>query len=217
MVWEISSRGGQLYVSGVFSNDDLTCRSGWSAISPDERLIVLSDLPNGFECYTVSDQQRVFAVHLAAPESIPTSVIFAPNGSIVFGGSSGAAYIASGIPPEINQALEYESKSYLWVEASGVSIILSKDEPEVAPILVSSARHLVVSPKGLIGREASIAYTRRTHFLAIGTYDRGGGTAIRVWEGTIEGDGFRWLEGPVRFLGSVRGSLICSTCCLTIR
>lgn len=80
-------------------------------------------------------------------------------------------------------------------------LFFSTDEPEAAPILVSSARHPVISSKSLMVREASLAYYRRTRFLVTGTYSSGSKVAIRVWEGTIEGG--RWLEGPVRFLGSV--------------
>ena len=119
MVWEISPRGGQLYVSSVCVDDILTCGSGWSSISPDERLIALSNPPNGFECYALSDQQRIYVVNLTAPESVPTPAIFDPNGSIIFGGSSGAAYVASGTPPAINQTLKYGSERYIWVETSG--------------------------------------------------------------------------------------------------
>ena len=216
MVWEISPRGGQPPASSVNVNNYLTCGSGWSAISPDEQFIGLSYLPNGFECYTLSDQQRIYTVNLPSPESVPTSIIFDPNGSIIFCGSSGAVYIASGTPPAIYQTLKYESKCYLWIEISGCSndLFFPTDEPEAGPILVSLARHLVVSSRGLMVREASLAYYRRTRFLVTGTHGRGSKVAIRVWEGTV--DGGRWLEGPLRFLGSVWSSWAHSTRCLTI-
>lgn len=119
MVWQVKPSGRQLCVSNTVVDHILICRSGGSAISPDERLIALSNLADGFECYTLSDQQRVYTIDLNTSESVPTSILFDRNGSIMFGGSSGAAYIANGMPPTIKQTLKCEGKLSLCVERSG--------------------------------------------------------------------------------------------------
>jgi hypothetical protein len=115
MIWQIRPSGRQLYVSNVAVDHILTRRSGGSAISPDERLIALSNLADGFEFYTLSDQQRIYTINIS--ESVPTSILFDQNGSIMFGGSSRAAYVASGTPPAIKQTLKYEGKLSLCVES----------------------------------------------------------------------------------------------------
>ena len=58
-------------------------------------------------------------VDLNISESITTSVLFDPNGSIVLGGSSRAADVAIGIPPAIEQSLECEDKHSVWAGSSG--------------------------------------------------------------------------------------------------
>lgn len=110
MIWEITLGGEQMYVSIPTVDCVLIRGSGGSAISPDEQLIALSNLADGFECYTLSDQQKIYTIKPNTSESVPTSVLFDPNGSIMFGGSSGAAYIASGTPPTIKQSLKYDGK-----------------------------------------------------------------------------------------------------------
>ena len=119
MIWQVKPSGGQLYVSSAAVNHILISRNRGSAISPDERLIALSNLGNGFEFYTLSDQQRIYAIDLNISESVPTSILFDQNGSMIFGGSSGAAYVASGTPPAIKQTLKYEGKLSLCVERTG--------------------------------------------------------------------------------------------------
>ena len=99
-----------MYVFSATVDRILIRGSGGSAISPDEQLIALSNLADGFECYTLSDQQKIYTIKPNTSESVPTSVLFDPNGSIMFGGSSGAAYIASGTPPTIKQSLKYDGK-----------------------------------------------------------------------------------------------------------
>ena len=111
MIWEITLGGEQMYVSIPTVDCVLIRGSGGSAISPDEQLIALSNLADGFECYTLSDQpERIYTIKPNTSESVPTSVLFDPNGSIMFGGSSGAAYIASGTPPTVKQSLKYDGK-----------------------------------------------------------------------------------------------------------
>ena len=111
MVWEIMLSGRRLYVSDPPVDYILICGSGGSTISIDERCIALSNLADGFECYTLSDQpERIYTIKPNTSESVPTSVLFDPNGSIMFGGSSGAAYIASGTPPTVKQSLKYDGK-----------------------------------------------------------------------------------------------------------
>ena len=117
MIWQIRPSGRQLYVSSAAVNHILIHRSGGSAISPDERLIALSNLADGFEFYTLSDQQRIYTINLNISESVPTSILFDQNGWIMFGGPSGAAYVASGTPPAIKQTLKYEGKLSLCVES----------------------------------------------------------------------------------------------------
>lgn len=112
-VWEITPRGGQMYVFSATVDRILIRGSGGSAISPDERLIALSNLAGGLECYTLDDQQRVHTIKLGTSESVPISILFDPDGSMVFGGSSGAAYIANGTPPTIKQSLKYGGECFL--------------------------------------------------------------------------------------------------------
>lgn len=136
MIWEIKPRGRKLCVSTATVNYVLICGSGGSAISQDERLIVLSSLADGFECYTLSDQQRIYTVTFGFPESVPTSVLFDLDGSVMFGGSSGAAYVANGMPLAIEQTLKCEGKQS-FLAGNLRCINNSSKGDEVVPILVS--------------------------------------------------------------------------------
>ncbi|KAF9784455.1 hypothetical protein BJ322DRAFT_1021205 [Thelephora terrestris] len=117
MIWEIEARGMQLYVFNGVIEHALICASGRSAISPDEQLIILSKLADGFECYALSDQRSVYKVDITNSEFVPTSVLFDSNGSILFGGPSGAVYVADGAPPVIKQTLECEGEEVVPVLA----------------------------------------------------------------------------------------------------
>jgi len=107
----------QLCVSNINVGHILIYGSGGSAISPDERLIAISDLADGFVCYSLSDQQKIYKINLNTSESVPTSVIFGPNGSLFLGGSS--AYVAGGMPPAIKQHLKYEGKGSIYIKDPG--------------------------------------------------------------------------------------------------
>lgn len=139
MIWEIKPRERQLYVSGATVDHILIYGSGGSSISPDEKLIALSDLVNGFEFYALSDQRRIYTINPNPSEHVPTSVLFDLHGSIMFGGSSGAAYIASGTPPVIKQSLKCEGRCFLWAESSGLHIDYFFTGDEFVTILVSTA------------------------------------------------------------------------------
>ena len=137
MVWEIMLSGRRLYVSDPPVDYILICGSGGSTISIDERCIALSNLAGGFECYTLNDRERIYMVNLNASGSIPTSVLFNPNGSLMFGGSSGAVYIASGMPPTIKHSLKCEGERSLWLKIRDITTTFFHTGDEVVSVLVS--------------------------------------------------------------------------------
>jgi len=81
--------------------------SGRSSVSFDKQTIAVTNLYDGIDYYSLSDQSFVNSVGVDIIDNHPTSVVFDQHGLVAFGGSSGAVQVANlSPPPRIVQVLD---------------------------------------------------------------------------------------------------------------
>lgn len=91
---------------------DFVC-SGWSAISPGEKHIVVSNLYDGLDCYSIAD--RALSHSIPCPinqqKNAPVPVIFNDDGStIIVGGTSGSVRVLDSSSCETLQVLSHDGQ-----------------------------------------------------------------------------------------------------------
>lgn len=73
----------------------------------------MTNLFDGVDLYSLTDQSRLNSVSVDVKQNVSAAVTFASNDSIVFGGGSGFAYIAEGIPLAVKHTLEHGGVLFL--------------------------------------------------------------------------------------------------------
>lgn len=73
------------------------------------------NLFDGVDLYSLADQSRLNTISVDVKENVSAEVTFASNDSIVFGGGSGLAYIAEGIPMTVKHTLKHGGVWFLPV------------------------------------------------------------------------------------------------------
>ena len=67
----------------------------------------MTNLFDGVDVYSLTDQSRLNSVSVDVKKNVSVAVTFASNDGIVFGGGTGLAYIAEGIPLTVKHTLEH--------------------------------------------------------------------------------------------------------------
>jgi hypothetical protein len=71
----------------------------------------VTNLFDGVDLYSLTDQSRLHSVSVDVRENVSAMVTFASDNSIVFGGGSGLAYVAEGIPLTVRHTLKHDGVS----------------------------------------------------------------------------------------------------------
>lgn len=85
--------------------------SGYSAISPDEKHLVVSNLFDGLDWYSITEHKLNHSVPcpINLQNNIPVPVLFGENGRLIItGGSSGTARILDSMTAETIQTLSHD-------------------------------------------------------------------------------------------------------------
>jgi WD40 repeat protein len=85
--------------------------SGWSAVSPDEKHIVVSNLYDGLDFYSISDRALSHSVPcpINQQKNKPVPVVFSRDGEIVVvGGTSGSVKVLNSRSCETLQTLSHD-------------------------------------------------------------------------------------------------------------
>lgn len=77
------------------------------AVSPDETKLAVTNLFDGVDLYSLVDQSRLSSVSVDVKQNVSAAVTFASDNSIVFGGGSGLAYVAEGMPLTVRYTLKH--------------------------------------------------------------------------------------------------------------
>lgn len=89
----------------------LICSSGYSAVSPDEKHLVVSNLFDGLDWYSITEHKLNHSVPcpINLQNNIPVPVLFGDNGRVIIvGGSSGNARILDSMTAESIQTLPHD-------------------------------------------------------------------------------------------------------------
>lgn len=84
---------------------------GRAAVSPDETKLAVTNLFDGVDLYSLTNQSRLNSVSVDMKENVPVAVAFMSDNAIVFGGGSGLAYVAEGSPPVVKHTLRHGDMS----------------------------------------------------------------------------------------------------------
>lgn len=91
-----------------------SCNSGHSAISLDEKYIVVSNLYDGLDWYSVADRALSHTVHCPINQqmNLPIPVLFTGDGgAIITGGTCGSVRVLDASTSETVQTLPHSGKS----------------------------------------------------------------------------------------------------------
>ena len=97
------------------------CFSGWSALSPDEKHIVVSNLYDGLDFYSISDRAVCYSVPcpINQNKNKPVPVLFSNDGKVVMvGGTSGSARILDSGSCETLQTLSHNGRLCSFIQKS---------------------------------------------------------------------------------------------------
>lgn len=101
----------------------------------------MTNLFDGVDLYSLTDQSRLSSISVEVKENVSADVTFASNDSIVFGGGSGLAYIAEGIPPTVRHTLKHGGGWFLpFVDPC---LICDRSEGDVVQALASLSAFLL--------------------------------------------------------------------------
>lgn len=101
----------------VYLSDQLLrffCR-GWSAISPGEKHIVVLNLFDGLNFYSIADRTLSYSVHcpINQQKNVPVPVLFNNDGSaIILGGMSGSMRVLDSSSCETLQVLSHDGQFF---------------------------------------------------------------------------------------------------------
>jgi hypothetical protein len=100
--------------------------SGRSAISLDEKTLVVSNLYDGLDWYSIPDRVFSRAVPIRIVRNKPIPVLFIDNGNaIMVGGSSGAVRILDSRTAETMQTLDHNSESFTMTGSNAMDEYLT--------------------------------------------------------------------------------------------
>ena len=106
VLWNIIPRSCSMYVTGsvlLRPTSKSSCRGG-SAISPGEKHIVVSNLFDGLDFYSIADRTLNYSVPcpINQQNNVPVPVLFNSDGSVIIvGGTSGSVVGAAGTIPGV--------------------------------------------------------------------------------------------------------------------
>jgi len=76
-------------------------------------MIAITNLFNGVDYYSLSNQRLVGSIKAEITDNCPTSVVFDRRGFVAFGGSSGIVQVACLSPSAVVQTMEVEGVGFV--------------------------------------------------------------------------------------------------------
>lgn len=113
VLWNIIPRSCSMYVTGsvlLRPTSKSSCRGG-SAISPGEKHIVVSNLFDGLDFYSIADRTLNYSVPcpINQQNNVPVPVLFNSDGSVIIvGGTSGSVRVLDSSSCETLQVLSHD-------------------------------------------------------------------------------------------------------------
>ena len=98
--------------------------SASSAVSPDEKVVVVANLYDGLDWYKIPDRTFSRSVPLRINHNVPIPVLLVDRGkTLLVGGTSGNVKVLDAHTAETIQTLDHDRKKFLTVK---YSIILTR-------------------------------------------------------------------------------------------
>lgn len=125
LAWQITPRACSMYVSGALCEYLLIYHySASSAVSPDEKVVVVANLYDGLDWYKISDRAFSRSVPLRISHNVPIPVLLVDGGNILLvGGTSGNAKILDAHTAETIQILDHNRTKLLTVRSHSKALI----------------------------------------------------------------------------------------------
>ena len=93
--------------------------SGRSCLSPDNRFVVVSNLFDGFDWYSISDRaiRNTIPIRISQKENLPIPVMFTTTGdAMIAGGTTGDARVLDSLTSETLQLLPQDGSRFPFLE-----------------------------------------------------------------------------------------------------
>lgn len=159
---------------------DFTC-SGWSAISPGEKHIVVSNLFDGLDFYSIADCTLSHSVPcpMNQQNNAPVPVLFSSDGSaVIMGGTSGSVRVLDSRSCETLQVLPHDGQPF----TSFTLLVLYHE-------LIMPTGDLIQAIVRISGPLSSLTYFQQdscttqdgVQIIAAGVSEEGSETTIKVW------------------------------------
>ncbi|KAF9783286.1 WD40-repeat-containing domain protein [Thelephora terrestris] len=130
-----------------------TCNIASSAVSPDEKVVVVANLYDGLDWYRIPDRVFSRSFHLRISQNVPIPVLLVDEGKILLvGGTSGDAMIIDAYTAETIQTLDHNPDDYVqalafcFVEETGTRQIATGTSQSIIQIWTLEAEKST-SPK----------------------------------------------------------------------
>lgn len=157
--------------------------SGRSTLSPDGLRMVVSNLADGFDCYSTTDHTRTHTYPLQESDNLPLPALFVHDGrNVVLGSTSGRVQLASAKSSAVVSVLQHSGAHNSNTALIRLTVNCSGGYNTVDCRCPSQTFMATVSD---ICRSKAYVAGSDCSYIATGTAERGRETSVWIWRSVL--------------------------------